>query len=121
MVARCGALRQQPSVAKRVNAIFVDHDVLLSPVTAARPEPVERWRGAGAIRTFNAGGPYVTYTAIWNYLGHPAATVRAGFDANGLPTAIQIIAPTNVRQRCCRWPHSSSEPVPGAMDKPPSR
>ena len=89
------ALRREPAVAERVNAIFGDHDVLLTPVTAAPPEPVERWRDKGAARTFNGGGPYVTYTAIWNYLGQPAAAVPAGFDDDGLPLAVQIAAPAN--------------------------
>jgi amidase len=87
------ALRREPTVAERVNAIFSDHDVLLTPVTAAQPEPVQRWRGKGAVRTFNGSGPYVTYTAIWNYLGQPAAAVPAGFDEDGLPMAAQIVAP----------------------------
>ncbi len=89
------ALRREPKVAERVNAIFADHDVLLTPVTAAQPEPVERWRGKGAVRTFNGGGAYVTYTAIWNYLGQPAAAMPVGFDQDGLPMAVQIAAPVN--------------------------
>jgi amidase len=47
------------------------------------------------VRTFYGGGPYVTYTAIWNYLGQPAAAVPAGFDEGGLPTAVQIAARRN--------------------------
>lgn len=89
------ALRREPVVAERINAIFASHDILLTPVTAAQPEPVERWRGKGAVRTFNGSGPYVTYTAIWNYLGQPAASVPTGFDDDGLPTAVQIVAPVN--------------------------
>jgi amidase len=87
------ALRRQPKVAERITAIFANHDVLLTPVTAAQPEPIERWRGKGAFRTFKGSGPYVTYTAIWNYLGQPAAAVPAGFDEDGLPIAVQIVAP----------------------------
>jgi amidase len=87
------ALRREPEVAERVNAIFADHDVLLTPVTAAQPEPIERWRGKGAARTFNGSGPYVTYTAIWNYLGQPAAAVPVGLDKDGLPIAVQVVAP----------------------------
>ena len=45
------------------------------------------------IRTLLAGGPYVTYTAAWNYLGQPAASIPAGLDDNGLPTAIQLVGP----------------------------
>lgn len=57
------ALRRQPT--ERITAIFADHDILLTPVTAAPLEPIERWRGKGAFRTFKGSGPYVTYTAIW--------------------------------------------------------
>ena len=89
------ALRRQPVVAERINAIFGNHDILLTPVTAAQPEPVGRWQGRGAVRTFNGSGPYVTYTAIWNYLGQPAASVPAGFDDDGLPMAVQLVAPVN--------------------------
>jgi amidase len=89
------ALRRQASVAERINTIFAKYDVLLTPVTAAPSEPVGKWRGKGAARTFKGSGPYVTYTAIWNYLGHPAAAVPAGFDADGMPTAVQIVAPPN--------------------------
>jgi amidase len=89
------ALRRQSVVAKRVNAIFGHHDVLLTPVTADPPEPVGRWRGKGVARTFNGSGPYVAYTAIWNYLGQPAAAVPVGFDQHGLPTAVQLAAPLN--------------------------
>jgi amidase len=87
------ALHRERRVAERVNAVFADHDILLTPVTAAQPEPVGQWGGMGAMRTFRGSGPYVTYTAIWNYLGQPAAAVPAGFDEDGLPMAVQIVAP----------------------------
>lgn len=83
-------MRGQLKVGERINAIFSQHDVLLTP---AQPELVERWAGKGAMRTFNGSGPYVTYTAIWNHLGQPAAAVPAGFDEDGLPVAVQIVAP----------------------------
>ncbi len=83
-------LRRQPVVAARINAIFADHDVLLTPVTATQAPSVGKWERSGAVRTFNGSGPYVTYTAIWNYLGQPAAAVPAGFDDDGMPTAVQL-------------------------------
>ena len=113
------ALRREPAVAARVNAIFADHDILLTPVTAAQPEPVERWRGKGAVRTFNGGGPYVTYTAIWNYLGQPAAAVPAGFDEDGLPTAVQIAAPVNGETTLLSLAAQLEDARPWAGRKPP--
>ena len=89
------ALRRRPAVADRVGAIFSDHDVLLTPVTAAQAEATEQWSGKGAFRTFRASGPYVTYTAIWNWLGNPAAAIPAGLDDDGLPVAVQIVGRVN--------------------------
>ena len=35
----------------------------------------------------------VAFTYPFNLSGHPAATVRAGLTANGLPVGLQIIGP----------------------------
>jgi hypothetical protein len=67
--------RREPLIAHRVNAIFADHDLLLTPVTTVQSAPVEKWHGAGMIRTLLGGSAYVTYTAPWNYLGQPAASI----------------------------------------------
>ena len=114
------AVRRETTVAERVNAIFADHDVLLTPVTAAQPEPVERWRDKGAIRTFNGSGPYVTYTAIWNYLGQPAAAVPAGFDDDGLPIAVQIAAPVNGETTLLSLAAQLEQARPWADRRPPT-
>ena len=84
---------REAATAARVNAVFADHDVLLTPVTAVPPPPAERWRGRGALPTFVASAPLVAYTGIWSYLGQPAAAVPAGFDHEGLPVAVQLVAP----------------------------
>jgi amidase len=33
----------------------------------------------------------VTYTAVWNAIGNPAAAIPAGADAAGLPVAVQAV------------------------------
>jgi amidase len=89
------SVRREAKVAARVGAVFADHDVLLTPVTA-KPAPVaDRWRGKGALATFDGGRPYVCYTAIWNLTGQPAAAVPAGFDDDGLPLAVQLVGRPN--------------------------
>jgi amidase len=93
--------------------------VLLTPVTAAQPELVERWRGKGAVRTFNGSGPYVTYTAIWNYLGQRAAAVPVGFDEAGLPAAVQIVAPINGETTLLSLGAQLEEARPWAERRPP--
>jgi amidase len=77
--------------AKRINAIFDEHDVLMTPVTAAPPPLAAQVRGRGALRTFFGSTPYVCYTAVWNLTGQPAASVPAGVDGDGLPTAVQLV------------------------------
>jgi amidase len=43
------------------------------------------------VRTFYRGGPYVCYTAQWNYTGQPAAAIPAGFDDDGMPLSVEIV------------------------------
>jgi amidase len=64
----------------------------MTPVTAAQPLPVGRYEGAGALRAFLGAGEFACYTAIWNVTGQPAASVPAGFDADGMPMAVQLVA-----------------------------
>jgi amidase len=51
------ALRRRDAVAARINAIFDDHDVVLTPLAAQPPEPILAWTGKGPLRSFNGGGP----------------------------------------------------------------
>jgi amidase len=89
MAARARA--KEPARALRINALFGEYDVLMTPVTAAQPLPVGRFDGAGAARTFLGAGAFACYTAIWNVTGQPAASVPAGFDADGMPMAVQLV------------------------------
>ena len=81
------ARAKEAARAARINAIFDEHDVLMTPVTAAAPLPVGRYDGAGAARAFLGAGAFACYTAVWNVTGQPAASVPAGLrrrrDADG--------------------------------------
>jgi amidase len=86
------ARAKETARAARINAIFDEHDLLVTPVTAAQPAAVGRYEGAGAVRTFLPGADFACYTAGWNVTGQPAASAPAGFDADGMPMAVQLIA-----------------------------
>jgi amidase len=86
------AVEREAAVAKRINAVFDEVDVLLTPMVAAVAGRADASEGRGAFRTFNDGAPYVAYTAVWNYTGQPAAAVPAGFDAEGMPLSVQLVA-----------------------------
>jgi amidase len=85
------SLRRGDAVAARINAIFDNHDVVLAPLVAQPPEPIGKWTGKGPVLTFNGSGPYVGYTAVWNFRGNPAASIPAGQDREGLPVAVQAV------------------------------
>ncbi len=83
----------QAGDARRINAIFDDVDVVLTPTLSAPPLTVGRFEGCGAARTFNGAARFVAYNPLWNHIGNPAAAVPAGLDAGGLPLSVQIAGP----------------------------
>jgi amidase len=93
------SIEREPALAERLNAVFDQYDLVMTPVTAAPPPVAEISRTASALRTFNQGSPYVCYTPTWNYVGQPAASVPVGFDRDGLPRAIQLAGPPNSETR----------------------
>jgi amidase len=85
------ALRARAADAARVNAIFDSHDVLMTPVMGGTAVEVRRWEGMGALRTVLGMSRFYPYCVPWNHLGNPAMSVPAGFAADGMPLAVQII------------------------------
>jgi len=75
----------------RVNAIFDDCDVLVTPVMGGTALPVRRWQGRGAIRTVLGMSRFYPYCVPWNHLGNPAMAVPAGFAPDGMPLSVQVI------------------------------
>ncbi len=89
------SLAGEAELTRRVNGVFEDHDVLLTPATAAPPPTIGRLQGRGALWTLNAVAGWVPYNGVWNVTGQPAASVPAGFGADGLPRAVQLVARAN--------------------------
>jgi amidase len=85
------ARRHEAATAERLNRLFADHDVLMTPGLAGLPLPIGRYEGRGAIWTFNGVGRFTPYTPAWNITGQPAASVPAGFTAEGVPLAVQLV------------------------------
>jgi len=85
------ARRAEAADAARVNAIFATHDVLMTPVMGGTALPVRRWEGRGALWTLLGMSRFYPYCIPWNHLGNPAMSVPAGFAADGMPLAVQIV------------------------------
>lgn len=86
---------------QRVRQLFVDQlaetfttvDALLTPVL-----PLPAWQAAsdevviGNTREDNMAA-MTRYSPLFNLTGHPAASMLAGFSADGLPLSVQLVAP----------------------------
>jgi aspartyl-tRNA(Asn)/glutamyl-tRNA(Gln) amidotransferase subunit A len=83
------ALRKRERYRRAVGRWFREYDFLLTPTVAHPAGPV-----AGEV-THIAGtevqpGWVIWFTALWNRVGNPAASVPMGFSAGGLPLAVQV-------------------------------
>ncbi len=85
------AMRGGQADAVRVNAIFSTHDVLMTPVMGGTAVPVRRWEGRGALPTILGMSRFYPFCVPWNHLGNPTMSVPAGFAADGMPLAVQIV------------------------------
>ncbi len=81
----------EEALAARINAIFDHADVVLTPGPSGPPFRVGQFHGRGALWTLNAISGRVPYYGLLNVTGQPGASVPAGFDAEGLPLAVQLV------------------------------
>ncbi len=79
------------ALADKLGRVLVDHDVLITPTTAQPPPRIGQYDARGGLWTLNAVIGLVPYNAPWNLTGQPAASVPAGFGADGLPRGVQIV------------------------------
>jgi len=89
------ALRDEARQAARINEIFDDVDVVLTPTTARPPVAAAEWEGLSAMRTLLAMSLVYPFTATWNATGQPVLAIPAGFTAAGLPLGAQLIGRPN--------------------------
>ena len=85
------SMRDEARQAERINRLFEDFDVLLTPATARPPVGAAEWEGLSAPRTVAGMLPTYPFTAPWNATGQPALCIPAGFTAAGLPLGGQLI------------------------------
>jgi amidase len=85
------ARARESAYAARLNRALVDHDVLLTPVTPAPPPAIGATQGRGWLWATVFASATVPYAACWNTTGQPACSVPAGFSAEGLPRAVQLV------------------------------
>jgi amidase len=77
--------------ARRINALFDDHDVLLTPTIPAPPDPLGRMNGRSLATTLLMASAIVGFTQPWNVTGQPAASIPAPVEPGGLPIGAQLV------------------------------
>jgi amidase len=104
-LARIGGLLGDGAVARarageaartrRINAVFDDHDVLLTPTLPAPPDPLGKFEGRGLGYTIFHVAQMVAFTQPWNVTGQPAASVPAPVPEGAPPIGAQLVARPN--------------------------
>ena len=81
----------ESGVAERIQSIFDDVDVVITPGTAIGPSRIGAYQRRGAISTLALCAQRVPFQALFNVTGQPAAVVPWDFDGHGVPTSIQLV------------------------------
>lgn len=89
------ARARESAYAARIAEALVEHEVLMSPVTPAPAPRIGACEGRGWLWTAAVAAATVPYAAPWNVTGQPACAVPAGFAADGLPRAVQLVGRPN--------------------------
>jgi amidase len=85
--------------AARVNGLFAQCDVLLTPTCARLPVSAAHWEGMSATRTLLGMAEAYPFPAVWNMTGQPAISIPGPPSSDGLPIGAQLISPPDGENR----------------------
>jgi aspartyl-tRNA(Asn)/glutamyl-tRNA(Gln) amidotransferase subunit A len=113
---------ERSALFRRVQVLFDDADLLVTPTFSATPPGVEQ----RADEPFGvAGAPpgplrqsWYSYTIPFNPTGHPAVSVPCGVAADGMPVGLQLVGPWH-SERMLVDLAQALEPVIGWRDRWP--
>ncbi|RVW00555.1 amidase [Rhodococcus xishaensis] len=96
MIKRAGLVRQSQvdRIEARMRSFFSAYDVVVTPSLAQPPVAALPWSEKSWISNVVANVRYAPFSAMWNVLGWPAASVPVGMHSGSrTPLAVQIVAP----------------------------
>jgi amidase len=89
---RMAAVRAgEAALAARIQSIFDDVDVVVTPGNAAGPFRIGAFQRRGALSSFLMASGRVPFFGVWNLTGQPAAVVPWGLDCAGVPLCVQLV------------------------------
>ena len=80
-------------IAARVNRVFDEVDLLLTPTVPGPAMVAGTLASRGLVRTALRSLPVASWTSLWNVVGNPAVAVPIGFTDTELPLSAQVIGP----------------------------
>ena len=124
-VALQDAARARTALFRQVQGWFTRFDAVLMPTLSRAAVPIDQdalgqleigGRPVGSLR-----GAWYPYTHPFNMTGHPAVTLPSGFDADGLPLAVQLVGPWHADDRLLRLAAALEQARPWAQHRPDDR
>lgn len=108
----------------RFRKLFGEYDLLLCPTQHSVAPTLDTWRTWWSGPASMVGGVpgmdgYAIYTAMFNWLGFPAASVGCGF-VDGLPVGLQIVGPPGSDPKILRLAHAFRQAFPQDQRPPAS-
>lgn len=111
------ARAQERAFADRINRSFERADVVLTPMVGGSPPAIADVAGRGLTRSLLRSN-VSAWATPWNAIGQPAASVPAGFDAQGLPLAVQLCGRVDDEATILRVAAQLERSRPWAHDRP---
>lgn len=99
-------------------AIFDEADVVMMPMVPAGPYRVGEHQERSVLGLMAHAPRMVAYAAGINVLGLPACSLPAGFDADGLPLAVQLVGPAAREDRLLALAAQVERHRPWAQHRP---
>jgi amidase len=81
--------------SRQLVGFFFEHDILLTPALAQRPLPIGylNTQSADPVAEWRKAALYTPFTPIFNVTGQPAISLPLYQGEDGLPLAVQLVAP----------------------------
>ncbi|MFL5862330.1 MAG: amidase, partial [Solirubrobacteraceae bacterium] len=95
--------------------VFDQVDLLVTPVSAGPPAPIGEEQIEHLGERIDFRDLVMGYTVPQDLIGLPACTVRAGFDAIGIPTAVQLTGPPRSEWRVLSAAQALYDATPGVQ------
>jgi amidase len=105
-------------IASRMNRSFERADVVMTPMAGAKAPLIATVAGHGLAQSLYRSN-VAAWAVPWNVIGQPAASIPVGFDAEGLPLAVQICGRPNDESTLLRLAAQLERERPWADRRPP--